>query len=421
MSTTSLEIRTNQNQLSRSSPISPVLSDMSRVRQGVLIDTACIIIALLSLTLFITLAGLTGYYADIEDYDTANQFFTSQNLTWLVWGSFYMIIMLYLWIRFIGVAWDNMSDLDRSHTIKRACAPLSSTKSMIKDTDRDNNSDQNNQSNDRNHEEETTDNDIISEYDEKLNDEDLINFIKPNYQNLFGNSIVTKYDDQFIPSPYPSNFKDNDNNSIIGTSSVPFINTNITITNDPLKNIPQHFRRQSDSSIIKQQKRSHSSSPIFLRNLNDSPKYSDETFHQELVIENPLSPTSTIATTIFDRRRSKFTSTTTSSDSITLSNSGGEVNIGRNNINRFNEGFASLPTTPTVGNVGNVNGNQQNNNLHNTSVRNQQLKEWLLKKPSPAIPRPQRLDSYRETYCIKDRILKDLRVFTELELKTDFI
>ncbi|KAF0455704.1 hypothetical protein F8M41_001413 [Gigaspora margarita] len=363
-----------------------------------------------------------------------------------------------------------------------ACAPLSSTKSMIKDTDRDNNSDQNNQSNDRNHEEEATDNDIISEYDEKLNDEDLINFIKPNYQNLFGkNSIVTKYDDQFIPSPYPSNFKDNDNNSIIGTSSVPFINTNITITNDPLKNIPQHFRRQSDSSIIKQQKRSHSSSPIFLRNLNDSPKYSDETFHQEMVIENPLSPTSTIATTIFDRRRSKFTSTTTSSDSITLSspttlynndinsnsnnnnnnnnnnnfssnnnnnnsnnnnnnndndsqfienenihrrqfhhsysysysnstpsvprsyflhnrsNSGGEVNIGRNNINRFNEGSASLPTTPTIGNVGNVNGNQQNNNLHNTSVRNQQLKEWLLKKPSPAIPRPQRLDSYRES------------------------
>ncbi|CAG8569431.1 23615_t:CDS:2 [Gigaspora rosea] len=324
MSTTSLEIRTNQNQLSRSSPISPVLSDMSRVRQGVLIDTACIIIALLSLTLFITLAGLTGYYADIEDYNTANQFFISQNLTWLVWGSFYMIIMLYLWIRFIGVAWDNMSDLDR------ASAPLSSTRSIIKDTDHDNNSDQNNQYNDRNHEEETTDNDIISEYDEKLNDEDLINFIKPNYQNLFGGSIV-KYDDQFIPSPYPSNFKDNDNNSIIGTSSIPFINnnSNITITtNDPLKKLPQHFRRQSDSSIIKQQqKRSQSSSPIFLRNLNDSPKYSDEIFHQELVIDNPLSPlspTTTIAT-IFDRRR-----------------------------------------------------------------------KWLLKKPSPAIPRPQRLDSYRE-------------------------
>ncbi|CAG8834940.1 36012_t:CDS:2, partial [Racocetra persica] len=117
MSTSSLEIRTNQNQLTRS-PITPSFSDVPGPRQGILINTACVIITLLSLALFITLAALTGYYADIEDYETANKLLTSQNLAWFVWGSVYMIIVLYLWVKFVGVAWDNMSDLDRTHAIR---------------------------------------------------------------------------------------------------------------------------------------------------------------------------------------------------------------------------------------------------------------------------------------------------------------
>ncbi|CAG8497399.1 25712_t:CDS:2 [Dentiscutata erythropus] len=395
MSTSSLEIRTNQFHTSRS-PISPVFSDVSGSRQGILIDIACIIITLLSLTLFITLAALTGYYAEIEDFETANKFFTSQNLAWFVWAIFYVIIMLYLWIRFIGLAWDNMSDLERSHVIKStelqikldqlkrgyASMPLSSARSMIKDSDREINSDQNNQSNDRKQEEETN-NDIINEISEKLNEEDLINFnyIKPKYHhqnnNSFGGSTVNvKYDDQFFTSPYPSNFKDNDNNSVIGTSSIPFINTNITITNDPLKKFPQNFRRQSDSSITKQ-RRSPSSSSTFLRNLNDSPKHSVEIVHQDMVIENPLSPRSPLSplsptATIFDRRRSKFTS----SDSIT-SNSGDDVNSRRNRSNSGDDV------------------NSRRNNI--TGFNNCVFEEWLLKKPTPAIPRPERLDSYRES------------------------
>ncbi|CAG8624836.1 24437_t:CDS:2, partial [Cetraspora pellucida] len=395
MSTSSLEIRANQNQLTRS-PISLSFSDVPGSRHRILIDIACIIITLLSLALFITLAALTGYYADIEDYETANKFFTSQNLVWPVWGSIYMIIMLYLWVKFVGVAWDNMSDLNRAHAIrsaelqtkfdqlKRGCknlsipvigqtvtaliclpafllyglfhrtntifnfninilylSPLSSTRSIIKDADHDN-SGKYSQSNDRKQEE--TDNDIISEVREKLKDDDPIyfNFIKPKHHHRhhssFGGSTIVKHGDQFFTSPYPSNFNDNDtvNNSVIGSSSsIPFINTNITTTNDSLKKIPQNFRRQSDSSLSKQQKqrRSPSTSPLSLRGLTDSIQIPKEIVHQEMVLsENPLSPLSP-SSTIFDRRRSG----------------------------------------------------------------NQRLKEWLLKKPTPAIPRPQRLDSYKET------------------------
>ncbi|CAG8489851.1 8989_t:CDS:2 [Racocetra fulgida] len=270
MSTSSLEIRTNH--LTRS-PISPSFSDVPGPRHGILIDIACIIITLLSLALFIALAALTGYYADIEDYDTANKLFISQNLAWFVWGSVYMIVVLYLWVKFVGVAWDNMSDLDRTHAIRstelqtkfvqlKRGSPLSSSRSIIRDADQDN-SDKYSQSNDRKQEE--TDNDIISE------------------------------------------------------------------------KIPQTFRRQSDSSISKQyqQRRSPSSpSPLSLRGLNDSTKLptDENVLQQEMVLENPLSPLSP-SSTIFDRRRSG----------------------------------------------------------------NQNLKEWLLKKPTPAIPRPQRLDSYRES------------------------
>ncbi|CAG8571928.1 26412_t:CDS:2, partial [Racocetra persica] len=189
------------------------------------------------------------------------------------------------------------------------------------------------------------------------------NFINPKYHhhhNSFGGSTTTtvRHGDQFFTSPYPSNFNDNDNvnNSVIGSSSsIPFINTNITTTNDSLKKIPQNFRRQSDSSISKQyqQRRSPSSpSPLSLRGLNDPIKVPTEenVLQQEMVLENPLSPLSP-SSTIFDRRRTKL-----SSDATT--------------------------------------GHKNNSIIFGG---NQNLKEWLLKKPIPAIPRPQRLDSYRES------------------------
>ncbi|CAJ0763283.1 6137_t:CDS:2, partial [Entrophospora sp. SA101] len=76
-----------------------------------LIDLVCLFMMIIPIVAFISLAGITGYYADKMNLDTANKVFTIHNLIWIVWIIIYVVIMLIVWVRFIRIVWENMNEL----------------------------------------------------------------------------------------------------------------------------------------------------------------------------------------------------------------------------------------------------------------------------------------------------------------------
>ncbi|RIA87589.1 hypothetical protein C1645_877949 [Glomus cerebriforme] len=91
--------------------MSSVLSEVPVTRQAIKADLTCIFAFILTFCLFLTVAALTGYYADITDYTNANKFFLIQNLVWAIWGFFYIVIMIWFWFRFINIVLENINEL----------------------------------------------------------------------------------------------------------------------------------------------------------------------------------------------------------------------------------------------------------------------------------------------------------------------
>nr|CAG8525190.1 5809_t:CDS:2 [Entrophospora candida] len=76
-----------------------------------LIDLVCLFMMIIPIVAFISLAGITGHYADKMNLDMANKVFTIHNLIWIVWIIIYVVIMLIVWVRFIRIVWENMNEL----------------------------------------------------------------------------------------------------------------------------------------------------------------------------------------------------------------------------------------------------------------------------------------------------------------------
>jgi hypothetical protein len=65
--------------------------------------------------LFLTVAILTGYYANISDHKNAEKLFLIQNLVWAIWGFLYLLIMIWFWFRFISIVLENINELTSQH------------------------------------------------------------------------------------------------------------------------------------------------------------------------------------------------------------------------------------------------------------------------------------------------------------------
>jgi hypothetical protein len=75
------------------------------------IDITCITLMLLPLIIFLPLAGITGYYADIGNIEKANNYFIVQNIFWIIWGLGYVGSMIYFWSKFIPKVLKNIDDV----------------------------------------------------------------------------------------------------------------------------------------------------------------------------------------------------------------------------------------------------------------------------------------------------------------------
>jgi hypothetical protein len=95
--------------------MSSVLSEIPITRHVIKTDLACILMIILTFCLFVIVAALTGYYADMNDIVNANKLFLIQNLVWAIWGFFYIIAMLWFWFRFINIVLENINDLTNQH------------------------------------------------------------------------------------------------------------------------------------------------------------------------------------------------------------------------------------------------------------------------------------------------------------------
>lgn len=87
------------------------LMESKKSRNLFKIDITCITLMLLPFIIFLPLAGLTGYYADIGNIEKANNYFIVQNIFWIIWGSGYIGSMIYFWSRFIPRVKKNINDL----------------------------------------------------------------------------------------------------------------------------------------------------------------------------------------------------------------------------------------------------------------------------------------------------------------------
>ncbi|RIB28294.1 hypothetical protein C2G38_1535398 [Gigaspora rosea] len=80
-----------------------LIPDVPTSRHALRKDITCIFFVLLPILIFIPIAGLTGYFADIGDIKTANKLFMIQYLAWLIFGIFYVLIIITFWSRFIAI------------------------------------------------------------------------------------------------------------------------------------------------------------------------------------------------------------------------------------------------------------------------------------------------------------------------------
>ncbi|CAB4441882.1 unnamed protein product [Rhizophagus irregularis] len=87
------------------------LMESKKSRNLLKIDITCITLMLLPFIIFLPLAGLTGYYADIGNIEKANNYFIVQNIFWVLWGSGYIGSIIYFWSRFIPRVKKNIDDL----------------------------------------------------------------------------------------------------------------------------------------------------------------------------------------------------------------------------------------------------------------------------------------------------------------------
>ncbi|GBC07626.1 hypothetical protein RclHR1_07590007 [Rhizophagus clarus] len=95
--------------------MSSVLSEVPITRHAIKTDLACTFIIISTFCLFVIVAALTGYYADLNDLTNAYKLFLIQNLVWAIWGFFYIIAMLWFWFRFINIVLENINDLTNQH------------------------------------------------------------------------------------------------------------------------------------------------------------------------------------------------------------------------------------------------------------------------------------------------------------------
>ncbi|KAF0526966.1 hypothetical protein F8M41_013847 [Gigaspora margarita] len=80
-----------------------LIPDVPTSRHALRKDITCIFFVLLPILIFIPIAGLTGYFADIGDIKTANKLFMIQYLAWLIFGIFYVLVIITFWSRFIAI------------------------------------------------------------------------------------------------------------------------------------------------------------------------------------------------------------------------------------------------------------------------------------------------------------------------------
>ncbi|CAG8755163.1 16038_t:CDS:2 [Dentiscutata erythropus] len=80
-----------------------LIPDVPTSRHALRKDITCIFFVLLPILIFLPIAGLTGYYVDIGDIKTANKLFMIHYLGWLIFGLFYVLVMVTFWSRFTAI------------------------------------------------------------------------------------------------------------------------------------------------------------------------------------------------------------------------------------------------------------------------------------------------------------------------------
>ncbi|CAG8573893.1 4823_t:CDS:2 [Acaulospora morrowiae] len=93
------------------SSLSSILSSVPITNYTILTDIMFFLLFLSPFVTFLTLATLTGYYADIGDIESANSYFRVHQLVWFSWGLLYVTVMVGAWCRFINVVWDGIEGM----------------------------------------------------------------------------------------------------------------------------------------------------------------------------------------------------------------------------------------------------------------------------------------------------------------------